>query len=100
MTMAQTVTTPTSMSVSTMKYPTVIFFHYHYCSESSDFDHDAQFSEYCWFDNNLKLLCGDEVNNEVEIDELIDTFPQDIYINIQACNSADCNTDSVAVRLR
>jgi hypothetical protein len=77
-----------------------IFFHYRYCSESSDCDHDAQYTEDCWFDNNLTLVCADEDNDEVEIDDLIDTLPQDLYIIIEACNSVDCDTDVVPVRLR
>jgi predicted small secreted protein len=77
-----------------------IFFHYRYCSENGDCDHDEQNSEDCWFDNDLSFVCEDSDNDEVEIDDLIDTLPQDLYVIIEACNSVECDTKAVPVRLR
>jgi hypothetical protein len=75
-----------------------IMFYNLYCSEDGDCDHDDDNDEDCWFDNNLSLVCDDD--EEVEIDDLIDTLPQDLYIIIEACNSVECGTEVVPVRLR
>jgi hypothetical protein len=77
-----------------------IFFHYRYCSETSSCNLDDENYEDCWFDNNLSLVCEDSDDDEVEIDDLIDTLPQDLYIIIEACNSVECDTEVVPVRLR
>jgi predicted small secreted protein len=71
-----------------------------YCSEYDDCDHDDDNDEDCWFDNNLSLVCEDNDNDEVEIDDLIDTLPQDLYIIIEACNDVECDTEVVPVRFR
>jgi hypothetical protein len=71
-----------------------------YCSEYDDCDHDNDNDEYCWFDSDLSLVCEDNDNDAVEIDELVDTLPQDLYIIIEACNEVDCDTEVVPVRLR
>jgi predicted small secreted protein len=77
-----------------------ILFYNLYCSEYGDCDHDDDHDEDCWFDNDLSLVCEDDDNDEVEIDDLIDTLPQDLYIIIEACNDVECDTEVVPVRLR
>jgi predicted small secreted protein len=77
-----------------------ILFYNLYCSDYDDCDHDDDNDEECWFDNNLSFICEDDDNDEVEIDDLIDTLPQDLYIIIEACNDVECDTEAVPVRLR
>jgi hypothetical protein len=77
-----------------------ISFYNLYCSEYDDCDHDDDNSEACWFDNDLTFVCEDEDDDEVEIDDLIDTLPQDLYVIIEACNDVECDTEVVPVRLR
>jgi hypothetical protein len=71
-----------------------------YCSEFGRCDHDDRNDEDCWFDNNLDLVCEDDDDPDTEIDELIDQLPADLYIIIEACNDADCDTEAVRVRFR
>ncbi|MES9854371.1 MAG: hypothetical protein ABW170_21370 [Candidatus Thiodiazotropha sp. L084R] len=63
-------------------------------------DDDDRNDEDCWFDNNLEIVCEDDDDPETEVDELIDALPQDLYVIIEACNGSDCDTETVAVRLR
>jgi predicted small secreted protein len=77
-----------------------ILFYNIYCSNYTDCDHDDDNDEDCWFDNDLSFVCEDDDNEEVEIEDLIDTLPQDLYIFIEACNDVECDTEVVPVRLR
>jgi hypothetical protein len=70
-----------------------------YCGDGSC-DHDEENDEKCWFDNDLEMVCDDRDDNKADIDELIDTLPQDLYIIIRACNDSDCATDAIPIRLR
>jgi predicted small secreted protein len=71
-----------------------------YCSESGRCDHDDDNDENCWLDNNWALVCRDDDNEEQKIDELIGEIPQNLYIILEACNSMECDTKAVAVRIR
>jgi hypothetical protein len=71
-----------------------------YCGEFGRCDHDDRNNEDCWFDNNLEMVCEDDDDPETDIDELIEALPEDLFIIIEACNSADCDTEAVPVRLR
>ena len=71
-----------------------------YCGEFGRCDHDDRNDEDCWFDNSNDMVCEDDDDPETEIDELIGQSPQDLYIIIEACNSVDCDTEVVPVRLR
>jgi hypothetical protein len=77
-----------------------IDFYYVYCSEFGRCDHDDTNDEDCWFDNDNEMVCEDDDNPETEVDALIDALPEDLYIIIEACNSADCDTEAVPIRLR
>ncbi len=71
-----------------------------WCGEFGRCDHDDRNDEECWFDNNLEMVCEDDDDYEYDVDELIDSLPEDLYIIIEACNSVDCDTEAVPVRLR
>jgi hypothetical protein len=77
-----------------------IDFYYVYCAEYGRCDHDDTNDEDCWFDNNLDMVCEDDDDREHDVDELIDSLPEDLYIIIEACNDSDCDTEVVPVRLR
>ncbi|MCG7899523.1 MAG: hypothetical protein JAY99_05640 [Candidatus Thiodiazotropha lotti] len=77
-----------------------IRFYYVWCGEYGRCDHDDRNEEDCWFDNNLEMVCEDDDNYEYDVDELIDSLPEDLYVIIEACNGADCDTEVVPVRLR
>ncbi|MEW8258665.1 MAG: hypothetical protein AB2720_07780, partial [Candidatus Thiodiazotropha taylori] len=65
-----------------------IRFYYVWCGEYGRCDHDDRNDEDCWFDNNLEMVCEDDDNYEYDVDELIDSLPEDLYIIIEACNGA------------
>ncbi len=77
-----------------------IDFYYVYCGETGRCDHDDDNNEDCWFDNNLELVCEDDDDPTTDIDDLIDSLPEDLYIIIEACNDVDCDTEVVPVRFR
>ncbi|MES9942534.1 MAG: hypothetical protein ABW104_16760 [Candidatus Thiodiazotropha sp. 6PLUC2] len=71
-----------------------------WCGEFGSCDHDDRNDEDCWFDNNLEMVCEDDDDPETDVDELIDSLPEDLYVIVEACNGSDCDTEAVAVRLR
>ena len=71
-----------------------------YCTNFGRCDNDDRNDEDCWFDNDLELVCEDDDNFKHDVDELIDSLPEDLYVIIEACNDVDCDTEVVPVRLR